>query len=178
MTRVQGELKPALEVAGLEATYAPTWNPLRPGAARVAFTLVNKGNARLKVTGTTECGGQLAPFPADGDPGIELLPGGSHRVELTINGVWPLFRLKTVVTADPSVLAVDGTEAPAIERVVARTTSWAVPWPQLACLVGLALVLAAALTGHRQSTRKTASQIARARAEGAAEALAARQGES
>ncbi|MDR1117901.1 MAG: hypothetical protein LBL01_01205, partial [Bifidobacteriaceae bacterium] len=55
-------------------------------------------------------------------------------------------------------------------EAVARV--WALPWPQLARAVGVGSVLWAALAGRSTSRTRRRAQLARARAEGRAEALA------
>jgi hypothetical protein len=172
MTRVLGELAPALSISRLEAGYSTSWNPIRPGRLRVEFELVNTGNTRLRVTGAVAAGGGQAGYPAEAEPVIELLPGASHTVSTSLTEVWPWFRVKATVLAEPTAVAVDGDSLPPLDPVSVSTAAWAVPWPQLACLAAVALMLVAIFGGRSRSRRKIAALVEQARAEGRAQARA------
>ncbi|MDR0366946.1 MAG: hypothetical protein LBH68_09000 [Bifidobacteriaceae bacterium] len=165
MIRVSGELKPGLEIHQLDASYQLARSPLRPGAMVARFELVNTGNARLQVTGTVTVQGHTVQWPSAGANRIELLPGEARRVEAAVGQVWPLFRVKTSVEAVPQVVALEGVEVPSLPPVLANLTVWAFPWPQLAVLVGVALIAWAWLAGRSRAKRRLARLLDQARAE-------------
>ncbi|MDR1189464.1 MAG: DUF916 domain-containing protein [Bifidobacteriaceae bacterium] len=162
MTRVTGQLAPGLEISGVKTGYDVSWNPARPGRLKVRFDLTNTGNVALIVTGTVAASG-TASFPPDGAPRIELLPGASRHVEVVVGGVWPLVRTNATITAEPVVAASYGAEPVPAGPVAAEVWVWTPPWPQLACLAGLALIVASARLGRSRSRRRTAAMIEQAR---------------
>jgi hypothetical protein len=165
MTRVNGELRPGLEISGLDAGYRMTWNPLAPGRLDVGFDLVNVGNARLTVTGAVRVGGGNTAWPDSDGPRIELLPGETRHVEAQVRRVWPVFAVRARVEAAPDVIALDGVAPPKIGQLEASTRVAAIPWAQLAALAGVALITAAGLAGRRRSKRRLADLLDRARAD-------------
>jgi hypothetical protein len=172
MTRVAGEIRPGLEIQGLSGRYDVAWSPAKPGRLHVTFDLVNTGNVRLIVTGAVDAGGGNTAFPADKAPQIELLPGAQHSVETTVDGVWPLVSAKVAVTALPAAVVLGETEATELDAVAAQARVWTPPWPQLVCLAGLALILAAILGGRSRSRKRIALMLEAARAEERARAAA------
>lgn len=167
--RVSGDLVPQVSVTDLGATYTPSWNPLQPGTLHLDYTVVNDGNVRLGSTQTIAADGLLG-LSAGADGAIlaqqrEILPGQETRVSTTVDGVWPLGPLTSTVTAAQVVVGDDVVDVP-LTVAQAGTTTWAVPWAQLAVLV-----LAVALVVWRvRLRRKQRAAIERARAEGAREA--------
>ncbi|MDR2454271.1 MAG: DUF916 domain-containing protein [Bifidobacteriaceae bacterium] len=173
MTRVAGELLPGLALENFQASYQTSWHPLRAGRVKVGFDLVNTGNSRLSVTGAARAGGGQAAFPATPDEVIELLPGSRRHIDLVVGDVWPLFRAAVSLQALPVVPEVLEGAPPAVEPVEARLGLWAPPWPQLALLGGLALIVAGAVAGRRGSERRLRRRIEQAVAEDRARAKAA-----
>lgn len=164
LTRVTGEIVPALTAPGLSATYDTEWNPLRPGALDVTVTLANAGNVALDVAGEASAGGASAPLGfTDGAERIELLPGDSQVVTARLQGVWPLGPLTTEVTLEGSADEV----TPVI--VSSATTTWALPLPQLFTLAGIALIVLALVDSGRRRRRRLRAMLAEARAQGRAE---------
>ena len=177
MTRVAGELRPSLETSETHVDYSIKWNPFASGTVDVSFDLVNTGNVRLDVAGFARTGGNEASYPAADHPALELLPGDRTSVALRLDGVWPTGRVPVDIVAEPVVVAADNTPAPALESQGTRITVWAVPWPQLIVLVGILLVITAAVLGRVRSRRHVAQLITAAREEGARSAMKANDGD-
>jgi hypothetical protein len=165
LTRVTGEITPAAEVEGIAPSYALSWNPFRPGEMTVTFDVVNAGNTRLVAEGTVHAGGQSVAFPAEGDITQELLPGDTRTITVVVDDVWPLFLVPVEVAVDPVVVTMDGSTSD-IDTVRSDATAWAMPWPQLILLAGLALVIGALVWGRRRSQKRLESMLETAREEG------------
>ncbi|WP_240642097.1 DUF916 domain-containing protein [Microbacterium sulfonylureivorans] len=169
LTRVTGEITPAAAVESLVAGYSLSWNPLRPGEMTVTFDVVNEGNTRLIAEGVVEAGGQQAAFPAEGEIRQELLPGDTRSMAAVVDDVWPLFLVPTKVVLRPIVVTMDG-ETATMTPVVAEVVVWAVPWPQLLLLAGVALVIGAIVWGRIRSRRRLDALLSDAREAGRREA--------
>lgn len=169
LTRVTGEITPAAAVTDLTASYALSWNPFRPGEVTVTFDVVNEGNTRLIAEGVVEAGGQNVVFPAEDGIRQELLPGDTRTLTAVVEDVWPLFVVPATVTLAPTVVTMDG-ESSTLAPVVASVPVWAVPWPQLIILAGIALVIWAVLRGRARSRRRVEALVAEAREAGRREA--------
>lgn len=165
LTRVKGEITPAASLASISPDYKTSWNPLKPGELTVTFDVSNDGNTRLLAEGTVEAGGQTATFPAKGAPQQELLPGDVRTISVVVKGVWPLFVVPTTVTLDATVLTMTG-DTDTLPPVQEGTVAWAVPWPQLIVLLGIALIVLALVWGRLRSRRKLENLLADAREEG------------
>jgi hypothetical protein len=163
MTRVTGTLAPAASLEGTKTSYDLSWNPLEPGRAQVTFDVVNTGNARLLVTGAVTAGGQEVEFPAADEIDQELLPGERRTFTVTVEGVWPLVFVPSSLEVTPTVV---GDEGDAVDSVTADVGFWAVPWPHLIALAGIALMVGSAVWGRRRSRARLAGMLAQARAEG------------
>ena len=168
-TRVTGELAPKAAVQALSGDYALSWSPFRPGEMNVTFDVANEGNAILLAEGSVQAGGQSVGFPAEGENPQELLPGDTRTVTVTVPDVWPLFLVATGVTLTPTVRTMDGATT-AMTPVTAETLVWAVPWPQLILIAGIALVVLAIAWGRIRSRRKVAALVAEAKEQGRREA--------
>ncbi len=165
LTRVTGEIAPAVSLGDLTGDYTTSWNPFRPGEATVSFEVTNDGNTRVMAEGSVEAGGQSTVFPAEDGIQQELLPGDSRVLTVEVNSVWPLFAVPATVTLDATSVPMDGTET-ALEPVSAEIVVWAVPWPQLAILLGLLLLVGAIVWGRIRSRRRIEALIESAREEG------------
>ncbi|GAB2502270.1 hypothetical protein GCM10027063_47000 [Promicromonospora xylanilytica] len=138
------------------------------------YSVVNDGTVALRATSPVRAsaalGGAAASAPA-GEP-VEVLPGGRREVSVTVPGIWPIgpYDVEAVVGAS---VAQGGQEAPAPSDVTLAGTAWALPLPHL--LVLLVLVLAGWALRRASRARRTRLDrlIAKARAEGRAEAMAA-----
>ncbi|UOE44021.1 DUF916 domain-containing protein [Agromyces larvae] len=165
MTRVAGELAPALSVGHVIADYRTSWNPLRPGDITVSFEVVNEGNTRLSLGGMVAIAGHETAFPASTDRAQDVLPGEGHVFTVEIDRVWPLFMFPGEVTVSPTVTTADG----AMTTVAPSSASlfvWAMPWPQLLVLAGLALLVLALVWRRGRSKRRVDAMVSAAREEG------------
>jgi hypothetical protein len=166
ITRVTGQVQPALAVTDLTAGYLTSWNPLAPGSMQVSTVLSNPGNIALAVTGTAAVGGQQADFTV-GDAGsttIELLPGDTRTVTTTVAGVWPLGPVDTTARFTATATDADPISASA------QTSTWAMPWPQLITLAALALLVVAVWADRRRRRARLQRLLDAERAAGRAEA--------
>jgi hypothetical protein len=173
MTRVTGELNPSLTVAGSRADHHTSWNPFSPGHVTTELELVNDGNTRLSVSGTASAAGSDAPFGGS-EPGerIELLPGDRRTVTVVLGEVWPTFVVPVTLLADVEMASADGTWSALPAPVSVSATAWAIPWPQLAVLAGITLIVGALAFRRGRNRRHVEDLLARARAEGREQALA------
>ena len=73
-------------------------------------------------------------------------------------------------TVAPTVVTPEGLDPVDIAPLTESTTTAAVPLPQLAVLLGLALILAALLAGRTRSRRRVAALVEQAKEEGRREA--------
>ncbi|MCJ1698661.1 DUF916 domain-containing protein [Rathayibacter festucae] len=170
MTRVTGDVAPAVAVENLAGDYRLSWNPFQPGALTVTADIVNTGNVRLLLDGSASAQGASAPLVAADAAQQELLPGDRRAVTLQLDDVWPLFAVGTDLTVAPTVVTPDGLDPVDIAPITESTTTAAVPLPQLAVLLGLALILAALLAGRTRSRRRVAALVEQAKEEGRREA--------
>src|SRR5699024_8020716 len=141
------------------------WNPLRAGTATVDFEVTNEGNTRIIAEGEVTLGGHTATFPEPGEPTQALLPGESRELSVTVGGVWPLVRPSGPVTLTPRATPLDGGAAP-VPSSTAEVAVWALPWPQLLVLAGLALIVTALAWNRLRSRRRLSAMLDRAREEG------------
>ncbi|MDG4792753.1 DUF916 domain-containing protein [Micromonospora sp. WMMD1082] len=156
--RVGGELRPELQISDIRISYAGTNNPLRPGKARVTYTVTNTGNVRLAAEQLVIVPGRLG-FPgreAVLDPMPELLPSNSLTFSVEITDVWPSFRtagsveLRPVPTRDGDVFAPDTPVA------TGSAATWSIPWFQLVVLLMLALTVLLVVRRVRRRQRQLA----------------------
>ncbi|MET0353372.1 MAG: hypothetical protein ABW038_05400, partial [Plantibacter flavus] len=152
MSRVSGEIAPALGIGDLTADYRGGWNPFEPGALSVSYAAENTGNIQLSVMeklGDAET--------ARG----ELLPGERRAIEVEPVAQWPFGPVTVEVELDASA-------SPGAEGLAPTTASvvvWAVPWSQLVLAAGIVLLVVALLVGRRRSRLRVARLVEEARAE-------------
>jgi hypothetical protein len=159
LTRVTGELDPSLTLADLEGRYEQNWNPFQPGRVVLDYATQNSGNVQLSFSDSLD-----GATPADrGD----LLPGESRDISVVRSQVWPLGPVTLELVVSP--IQPGGVGVDAIRKTV---TVWAPPLPQLAVLVGLALILVGVRWGSAQRRRRLADLIEAARDEGRREGAA------
>ncbi len=169
MTRVKGEVKPALSMKAT-ASYDTSWNPLEPGSADLTVDLENTGNVRLSVDPSTMMND--ARWPAAGTDEartLELLPGDRRTVSIHVPQVWPLGMMTLPVTVSQGVIAPDGATQ-ALDPVRESVTLWAIPWPQLAVLVALLLLFAGLFRGRKRRKKELVRLVEEAREAGRREA--------
>jgi hypothetical protein len=165
LTRVTGEISPAVSIQDLSGTYATSWNPFRPGEITVDFTVANDGNTRLLASGEAATAGRSVMFPAAGEIEQELLPGDERPLTAVIDDVWPLFLSTTIVTVSAEVLTIDGSQTQFVP-VSAELVVWAVPWPQLLLLLGAGLIIGSLVWGRFRARRRLDAMLWEAREEG------------
>ncbi|MWC00076.1 hypothetical protein [Agromyces seonyuensis] len=154
--RVSGGLAPALEVQGLRAAYAASWNLFAPGRVSVEYVVANTGNTAL-VVGDTIGGTET-------DHG-SLLPGESRAVQVADLPAWPLGLLFLDVAVTGEVPEDELAATPVTETIVL----WAMPWVQLLAAAGIALIVVAVFAGRRRNRRRIDELLEAARAEARAE---------
>ncbi len=170
ITRVTGEIVPAFAVQNVRTDYTVNPNPFRPGEVTVAFDVQNTGNARLDAAGSISIAGQEIVFPAEGETPQVLLPGESRSFTLQVDGVWPLVLLSGELTVEPIAASLDGEELP-VDAASSQLSVWAMPWPQLLVLVGIALIVLALGWNRIRSRRRLDALISQAVERGREEAL-------
>ena len=169
MTQVTGPLMPTFSVEQVQIDYVLSWNPFRAGDIAMSFTVVNTGNTRLMVEGVLEVAGQSVAFPADGERRSELLPGEERSYALAVDDVWPTFGFPAALTVAPvASFLVD--ESATVSPSATAHFVWAMPWPQLLILVGVALLLIALLWNRVRSRRRIDTLIEEAVERGRAQA--------
>lgn len=163
MTRVTGEVNPAVSISGVTTNYETSWNPFEPGSVDVEVVLENTGNTALMLDGEAQVGGRTAELGfVDGAEQVEMLPGTSQVVTATVDGVWPLVRASTTIE-------VSGTSDDGEANAESSSTTWAIPWPQLLGLLGLILIVLGLRGGRTRQRRRLSRMLEEARAEGRAE---------
>jgi hypothetical protein len=134
---VSGELTPGLTISDLRVEAEPSANPFASGTITVSYRLTNTGSARLVATERIAVAGPFGWGGRDGGAGEvlpEILPGSFLSRQVTVAGVFPLFRTTATVMADAVAVGLGAEGAPASAERAA--TVWTVPWLWL----GLALV--------------------------------------
>lgn len=144
--RVTGEVKPALAIEGLSASYASTINPFRAGAATVQFTVRNTGNIAQGGTVSVALDGLVGPGV---DPVVSnlpvLTPGSAVDIEVPFSEVWPEIHYSADVSVTPLAEAGD----PVGEPQKAQTSFWALPLALLGLILGIAIVVAVVVARRR-----------------------------
>lgn len=162
---VTGAVRTTMTIQDIRSTYDTSWNPVRPGAATVTFKLVNEGNIRMLGQGVLRLGGREVVFPAEGEPKQELLPGDERSFTLRVDGLWPTFVVSGSVDATPAAAGERAAEV-TIPPVSGDVSVVAIPWPQLAVLLGLILIVFALVWNRGRNKRRVADLVAQAREEG------------
>ncbi|MEU8239496.1 hypothetical protein AB0C07_14740 [Actinoplanes missouriensis] len=152
LMRASGEVRPALAVRGVSASYERSWNPFAPGELTVSYQAANTGNVRLDLAdrvSTSELFGLVSATGASVRG--ELLPGGESSATTRVGGVWGLGPVRTTVRLDAAATA------------STTVTTWVAPWPQLFLLVAAVLIVLA----WRARSRRLTALLEEARREGA-----------
>lgn len=176
--RVAGDLLPVLTVSDLSTTFDAGINPFAPGLLTTSYTVTNTGNVRLGSVQEVLTTGLLGyrVHSGAGDLALEqreILPGDSVVIS-TQQRAWPMGSLATTLTAQSLIVGEDEVDATQLVAVVAETSVVALPIPQVAFLiiVALGVYLLWRLRSRRQ--RRISSALERAREEGRREAAADR----
>jgi hypothetical protein len=157
MTRVSGELAPALAVHEASSVYTTSWNPFSPGDLAITYTAENAGNTQLRLA--DEIGGA-------GTERGDLLPGEQRTVTIEPLSVWPV----GLVTVDVIVHGTVPSDGAEVAPVRTSIVVWAIPWPHLLMLAGILLIVAAVFFGRRRSKARIERLLEAARADGRTEA--------
>lgn len=167
---VTGEAEPALAVTTLSSEYEMSWNPFAPGRLVVGMTAKNTGSVDLAVSAGAQAQG-IVETRDDDEP---LAPGAGRVYRVTLDEVWPWGAVG--VTAN---VVGEASEFRSADRAHAERTEtvWAMPWPQILCLVAVVAVIGAivaVLRARSRARQRWEERVAAARAEGARDALADR----
>lgn len=162
---VTGEARPEASIADVKTSYAVNWNPIKPGSAKVTFTVRNTGNLRFAGRGVLNIAGQEVAYPAADQPQQELLPGDSRTFEVEADEIWPTFIVGGELELRPAGVG-ERSESVDFPTISANADVTAIPWPQLIVLLGVALIVVASLTSRRRGQAKIADLVAQAREEG------------
>jgi hypothetical protein len=170
MTRVEGELAPAL---GLSATaaYDGAINPFAPGTIDVAYEIENTGNTLLRTQPAITVSGPfgIGARTVQGEDVAEIAPGETRRGSVRIPSAWPLFTYDVSVSAEPLAvsdeLSIDGAEAARADVGIV-----AMPWPQLVVIALAIALLVWGLVHRRRERERVALLISQAREDALAEA--------
>lgn len=140
ITRISGKLRPALSILNLRVSHSDPVSPFSTGAATLSFTVKNTGNELLggKVTASVQGlfgSGRTRP---DAVTVPVLLPGGSYRARVPVNGIYPEFLMTATVTVAPTV--VTGQFDQGLKLYSAQVSYWSVPWVLLILLILLVLL--------------------------------------
>jgi hypothetical protein len=154
ITRVTGDLVPALVARDLTIAYEYSWNPFWPGTVTWSYEAENTGNTQLSFFDQYGAG-----EPVDrGD----LFPGEVRQIEARQAGVWPLVLVLATVHVQPEPTG----DIPRLNPIELRAPAWALPWPQLAALVILTAAVTVIVTVRRRHRRHLEQLLSDARAQG------------
>jgi len=168
--RVSGALAPALAIENTRVAWGGTWG-LGTGAATLSYTLHNTGNTTMGAQQAATIAGPFGWFPTDaGDvaPEVQILPGESRDVDITVPGIAGMLALVASTTVTPIVVDASGSTT-ALTPVTAEALGAAVPW-----LLALIVLVAAGLAlGAVWLRRRAGAQRRRREDERVAQAVAA-----
>lgn len=151
--RVDGPLRPELEVGALSAEYRGSANPAGKGEIRVSYTVENTGNVRMSAQQAVTASGPLGLDKRRVflDPVPELLPGDSLTLTARMPGIAPTIR--TSVEVELRGLPTRAGDQFGVEAIATSSTGiWSVPWTLL-LLLSVLLVGPAATIGWRLRAR-------------------------
>lgn len=152
-TRVTGAYLAKLAIADVRVSYDRSWNPFRPGSVDVRYTVTSNSNVRVATANTVEAAGPLGSRALPDNTSArtrEILPGGTREFTARVTGQWPLWKIKTTISATPTAIGDELTDLRPVTVTVTRW-SWALPVAQLllAVLLVLSILVAAAIRGRR-----------------------------
>jgi len=170
--RIIGPIHPSLDIQNLGLDYGGNINPFAAGTATVHYTVTNNGNLALsgsQAVTITSLFGTLA----SGSPKsiVNLLPGKSQDVTLTLTGIPPAGPIDANVTLVPSIPkgTTDTTptkKLPTLAAIEDSTGTWAVPWLQFILFVLLLVALWRWRRWRKRRGSKLERAVAAAREEG------------
>lgn len=178
--RVAGALAPSLAIENPQVAWGGSWS-LGTGTATLSYTLHNTGNTTLGAQQAASIAGPFGWFATDAgdvDPAVQILPGETRDVQITVPAIAGMLALVGSATVTPIVVDASGSTT-ALAPVAAQAIGLAVPW-----LLVLIVVLAAGLAvgavwlrRRRMAVRRREEddRVARAVADALAEAQGAAQ---
>lgn len=173
--RVSGALAPSLAIENPQVTWGGTWS-LGTGAATLSYTLHNTGNTTMGAQQSATIAGPFGWFAADaGDvaPEVQILPGETRDVQITVPGVAGMLALIGSATITPIVVDASGSTT-GLTPVTTQAIGFAVPWLLLIIALVVIAVVAAALWWRRRAgaarRQKEDERVARAVADALANA--------
>lgn len=173
--RVSGALAPSLAIENPQVTWGGTW-ALGTGAATLSYTLHNTGNTTMGAQQSATIAGPFGWFPVDaGDvaPEVQILPGETRDVQITVPAVAGMLALLGSATVTPIVVDASGSTT-GLAPVTTQAVGPAVPWLVLIIgLLAIALALGALWWRRRAGAarrRKEDERVARAVADALAQA--------
>lgn len=175
--RVSGALAPSLAIENPRVTWGGTWS-LGTGAATLRYTLHNTGNTTMGAQQSASIAGPFGWFATDaGDlaPEVQILPGETRDVQVTVPGIAGMLVLLGSATVTPIVVDASGSTT-GLTPVTAQAVGLAVPWLLLIIvLLAVGLVVAALWWRRRAGAvrrRREDERVARAVADALADAHA------
>jgi hypothetical protein len=154
--QVAGDLKPALGVKVLGASYAGGGGLGLSGDVKVRYRITNTGNTRLGADARVHVKGLLGvgSRTVDGPGTDELVPGGSVDLSATVQHVPPTVFASAKVSVEAT--APPGAEELEVSPASASARIWAVTWQELLLLL-VVLLAAGGGTFHRRRVRRNPS---------------------
>lgn len=174
--RVSGALAPSLAIENPQVTWGGTWS-LGTGAATLSYTLHNTGNTTMGAQQSATIAGPFGWSPTDaGDvaPEVQILPGETRDVQITVPGVAGMLALIGSATITPIVVDASGSTT-GLTPVTTQAMGFAVPWLLLIiAMIAIALVVAALWWRRRAGATRRRNEDERV-ARAVADALASAQ---
>lgn len=159
--RVDGPLRPRLEISDVDVSYTGTLNPIGTGDLHVVYTVTNAGNVRLGAEQVVTSQGRFG-FPgrtATPESMGELLPGNSLTFAVDVEDVWPTGRTTATIELTP----VPTRDGDVFERdtpvATASATTPTIPWTLLAALVVLVATALLWRWSRRRRERREAALV-------------------
>lgn len=171
MTRIAGQLRPAVQPQ-MNAQYIGSWNPFLPGTLRITYAIRNTGNTRLSIRPDITASGPfgLGAQSEAGAPIEESAPSESRTGVVELAGVWPSLFVDASLRATAESANVAGLDPPPPVTMNTTVGVTAIPWPQLAVAVILALLVTWYIRGRRRRSRDVDRRLEAAREQGRLEA--------
>jgi len=160
--RVSGDLQPALNIAGVEASHVgPWWNPFA-GSVRLRYTVKNTGNIALATNVSTEATTWFGrPIGEESGGGVtELLPGSSRVVETEIPGVGQVGYAIAQIRLNPFVEGPDTDKQIPIAAITRNAFVFAPPWTVLIVIALVALAFGYRMWRRRRDAKATEEWVA------------------
>ncbi len=159
--RVDGPLRPALEVSGFTASYSGPVNPVGRGDLDVSYTVTNTGNVRLSAEQIVDVKGALGLVgrKAKLEAMPEILPGNKMTVTSTVTGVWPALRTNAEVSLRPLPTR-EGDDFTAASTPKISKGLWTIPWSTFLVLFLLLGIGAAVAWSRKQAKAREDRRVA------------------